>query len=119
VLVTPAGLNLYGSRAGRVLSWVFQPMLFAAGALIVPGRVFVAPLLEAAVAGDAVLGRADVPALVDAAMRAMPGWLIPANVAKLALTTVGSALVVVLLALPSARAYGRARGGAMPAATRT
>jgi hypothetical protein len=117
-LATLAVLNLNGRPLGRTLSWIFQPMLFVAGALIVPGQVFVTPLLESMVksSGDPVLARVDVPDLVDAAMRAMPGWLIHANVAKLTLTTLGSALVVVLLALPSARAYVRARA-ATPAAT--
>lgn len=102
VLATLALLNLAGKRLGRILSWIFQPILFVAGCLIVPGQVFTAQLLS--FKGTA-LARIDVPALVDAAMRVIPGWLIYANVAKLVLTTVGSLLVVVLLALPSAREF--------------
>lgn len=102
VLATLALLNLAGKRLGRILSWIFQPILFVAGCLIVPGQVFTAQLLEVP-----ALPRLDVPALVDAAMQAMPGWLLYANVAKLILTTAGSLLVIVLLALPSAREFFR------------
>lgn len=110
-LATLALLNLNGKRLGRILSWIFQPILFIAGVIIIPGQVFVAPLLESAFksSGDPALARIDVPALVDAAVQVMPGWLLYANIGKLALTTLGSVLVVVLLALPSARAYFRGR----------
>ncbi|MFC5822426.1 hypothetical protein [Nonomuraea insulae] len=36
----------------------------------------------------------------------MPGWLTAANIAKLALTTLGSLLVIALLAVPTARRVG-------------
>lgn len=110
-LATLALLNLNGKRLGRILSWIFQLILFIAGVIIIPGQVFVAPLLESAFksSGDPALARIDVPALVDAAVQVMPGWLLYANIGKLALTTLGSVLVVVLLALPSARAYFRGR----------
>lgn len=111
ILGALALLNLYGRRLGRILSWVFQPILFVAGAALVPGQVFLVPLLESAFksSGDPALARIDVPVLVDVVTQVMPGWLIYANVAKLTLTTLGSVLVVVLLALPSARAYFRSR----------
>ncbi|WP_327586348.1 hypothetical protein OHA25_04525 [Nonomuraea sp. NBC_00507] len=109
ILAMLALLNLNGKRLGRVLSWIFQPILFVAGAIIVPRQVWVTPLLESTFKSDPVLARIDVPALVDAALQAMPGWLLHANVGKLALTTLGSALVIVLLALPSARAYFRGK----------
>lgn len=103
VLATLAVLNLRGSRVGRIASWIFHPALLAAGAVIVPGQVFTAHYLTTALAEDPILAGADLPALVAAAARAMPDWLLTANVAKLVLTTAGSLLVVVLLALPSAR----------------
>ncbi|MGN9837271.1 hypothetical protein ACTMTI_04000 [Nonomuraea sp. H19] len=111
ILGALALLNLNGKRLGRILSWVLQPVLFLAGAVIVPGQVFVAPLLESVFmnSGDPALARIDVPALVGAATQVMPGWLLYANVGKLTLTTLGSVLVVVLLALPSARAHVRGR----------
>ncbi|MFD1939684.1 hypothetical protein ACFSKW_50335 [Nonomuraea mangrovi] len=109
ILVALAALNLAGKRAGRILSWIFHPILFAMGAVIIPSQLFTVQLLESAFksSGDSTLARIDVPALVGAATHAMPGWLPYANVAKLALTTLGSLLVVILLALPSARTYFR------------
>ncbi|WP_188188634.1 hypothetical protein [Nonomuraea sp. SYSU D8015] len=111
ILASLALLNLNGKRLGRTLSWIFQPILFVAGAVIVPGQVFVAPLLESAFksSGDPALARIDVVSLVDSTTQVMPGWLHHAAVAKLALTTLGSVLVVALLALPSARAHFRGR----------
>ncbi|MEV0386824.1 hypothetical protein [Nonomuraea sp. NPDC050643] len=109
ILVALASLNLAGKRAGRILSWIFQPILFAMGAVIIPGQLFTTQLLTSSFkdSGDSMLTRIDVQALVGAATDVMPGWLSSVNIAKLALTTVGSALVVILLALPSARAHFR------------
>jgi len=109
VLTTLALLNLRGNRIGRTLSWILQPILFVAGCLIVPSQVFTAQALDSSVknSGDPMLARIDVRAMVDAAVHVMPGWLLPVNIGKLALTTLGSLLVVILLAIPSARAYFR------------
>lgn len=109
ILVILAWLNLAGRRIGRILSLIFQPILFVLGVVIIPGQLFTAQLLESIFksSGDAALARIDVPALVEAAMSVMPGWLIPADVTKLVLTTVGSVVVVILLLVPSARAYFR------------
>ncbi|MEV6874584.1 hypothetical protein [Amycolatopsis sp. NPDC051128] len=111
VLVVLALLNLAGRRAGQVLSWVFHPLLAVAGALIVPAQLFTATFLAASFrdSGDPVLRQVDVPKLVDAARAAMPSWLPVVDGAKLVLTTAGSLLVIVLLALPASRAYFRAR----------
>jgi hypothetical protein len=111
VLVVLALLNLAGIRVGRILSWIFHPILLVAGIVIIPGQVFTASLLESSfrTSGDAVLQRIDVPALVGAAQRAMPGWLPYVDGAKLVLTTLGSVLVIVLLTVPSARRYVRGR----------
>ena len=49
-----------------------------------------------------------IPKLVDAAGHAMPSWLPVVDGAKLVLTTAGSLTVIVLLALPPARAFFRA-----------
>jgi hypothetical protein len=48
-----------------------------------------------------------VPAVVDAAIHAMPGWLPAATIAKFVLTTLGSLVVIVLLAAPPAGRYCR------------
>ncbi|MEU8150366.1 hypothetical protein [Nonomuraea sp. NPDC048901] len=109
VLVTLALLNLRGNRVGRMLSWILQPVLFVAGSVIVPSQVFTAQVLESSFkkSGDPVLERIDVRAMVDAAAHVMPSGLLYVNIGKLALTTLGSLLVVILLATPSARAYFR------------
>jgi hypothetical protein len=111
VLVVLALLNLAGNRVGRTSSWIFHPILVVAGTVIIPGQVFTTSVLESGfrTSGDAVLRRINVPALVGAADRVMPGWLPYVDGAKLALTTLGSVIVIVLLAVPSARRYVRAR----------
>ena len=119
VLVVLALLNLTGRRAGQVLSWIFHPLLVVAGSLIVPAQLFTATFLSASFrdSGDPVLRQVDVPKLVDAAREAMPSWLPVADGAKLVLTTAGSLLVIVLLALPSARVFFRARRRVNPTST--
>ncbi len=107
VLTTLALLNLAGNRTGRLLSWIVHPILIVAGSLIIPGQVFTAPFLKSALqtSGDAMLERIDVRAVVDAAAHAYPAWLPYVAVAKLVLATLGSLLVVILLALRPARTY--------------
>lgn len=99
VLVVLAVLNLAGGRVGRIGSWIFHPVLVVAGIVIIPGQVFTASFLESSfrTSGDAVLQRIDVPTLVGAAARAMPGWLPYVDGAKLVLTTLGSVVVIILL----------------------
>ena len=99
VLVAFALLNFAGKRAGRILSWLFHPVLAVAGILIVPAQLFTASYLQASFRDDPVLARIDVPALVTAAQHAMPAWLPAVDWAKLLLTTLGSVAVIVLLAL--------------------
>jgi hypothetical protein len=113
ILVVLALLNLAGFRAGRLLSWVFHPILFVAGCLIVPGQIFTAQFLQAQfkASGDPMLERLDVQAVVGAGAHAMPVWLPEVDVAKLLLTTLGSLLVIVLLLTRSARAHARRRSG--------
>lgn len=111
ILTTLALLNMAGKRAGRILSWIFHPILFVAGCIIIPGQVFTAGFMESSFknSGDPMLARIDVPALVDAARHVLPGWLLYVDVGKLVLTTLGSLLVIILLAVPSARAHFRKR----------
>jgi hypothetical protein len=109
ILATLAVLNLAGNRIGRILSWIFHPILFVAGCIIIPGQLFTTQYLEAAFkkSGDPMLERINVQAMVDAATHVFPGWLPYVNVGKLVLTTLGSLLVIILLAAPSARAFFR------------
>lgn len=107
VLIMLAILNLRGHRAGRLISWIFQPLLVVAGLILVSGQVFLEAGLEQALARSGVTG-VDVPALVAAARAAFPWWYPAEAWLKLIFVTVGQLVTVVLLALPSARAYVRA-----------
>ncbi|MFI6297776.1 hypothetical protein ACIBEJ_39720 [Nonomuraea sp. NPDC050790] len=100
ILAALALLNLAGRRIGRILSWIFQPILLVLGLVIIPSQVFTARFLEP------VLPGVDAHALVAAALGAMPAWSTAVSWAKLLLTTVGSIVVVVLL-IRSARATSR------------
>jgi hypothetical protein len=53
------------------------------------------------------LAAIDVKAFVDAATDAFPGWFLTAVRARFALVTVGSLLIIILLALPSATGHFR------------
>lgn len=104
VLATLAVLNLRGSRIGRIGTFVFQPLVLLAGGTVIAGQVFAVQFVEFAFAksGDVTLERIDVRAVMSAAMEAFPGWL-PINVwARFVLATLGSLLVLVLLASRSA-----------------
>ena len=109
VLVVLAVANLAGRPAGRILSYVVHPVLFVAGALIVPGQVFTAWYLRRSFAPstDPDLHRLDASALVAATQHVFPPWLLPVDVAKLVLTTVGSVLVVAALSTRNGRGFFR------------
>jgi hypothetical protein len=100
-LVALAALNLAGSDAGRIASWIFQPLLFVAGSFITAGQVFTVRYIESAFkkSGDATLQRINVRAFVDAARQAFPAWLPYLIVVRFVLVTVGSLLVIILLAV--------------------
>lgn len=105
-------LNLAGNRIGRILTWIFQPTLMIGGGIIIAGQVFVARSIELAFesSSDSTLKNIDVQALVEAAKTAFPGWYEYHIYVRFALVTLGSLLVIVLLALPSANAYFRKEG---------
>ncbi|ADD45651.1 hypothetical protein [Stackebrandtia nassauensis] len=109
ILVGLAVGNLRGKRSGRVLTWVLQPLLLVAGAVLVSGQVFLVRGIEAAFAGSGnpALADVDVPALVEAARSAFPAWYPVETWAKFVLVTLGSAVTIVLLALPRSRAFTR------------
>jgi hypothetical protein len=106
---TLGALDLAGSEVGRTLSWICQPIILVLGAVIMPGEVFTVRYVESAFekSGDPALRGIDVKAFVDAARGAYPGWFGFVVAARLALATVGSLLVIVLLAVPQASAYFR------------
>jgi hypothetical protein len=112
ILVTLAVLNLNGRRLGQRATWVFQPLLAVAGAILVSGQVFLVQGLERALTQNGITG-VDVKALVAAAGSAFPSWYPIESWAKLILVTAGSVATIVLLALPQARAFFRAQRKAL------
>jgi hypothetical protein len=104
-----AVLNLDGNETGRILSWIFQPILLVAGGLVSFRQAIAGRFLETAyrTSGDRTLAAIDVKAFVDAATDAFPGWFLTAVLARFVLVTVGSPLIIILLAMPSATAYFR------------
>lgn len=107
VLIMLAILNLGGSRVGRLISWIFQSLLIVAGLILVSGQVFLEAGLEQALVRSGVTG-VDVSALVSAARAEFPWWYPAEAWLKLIFVTLGQVVTLILLALPSARAYVRA-----------
>jgi hypothetical protein len=108
-LVVLAVLNLAGNPAGRIGSWIVQPLLLIAGGLILSRQVFTARFLASAFRNstDATLAGINVQAFVDAATGAYPAWFPYVVNARFVLATLGSLLIIILLAVPSANAYFR------------
>jgi hypothetical protein len=108
-LATLASLNLTGSEVGRILSWIFQSIVLVGGGIVMAGQVFTVRFLKSAFkkSGDATLQSIDVKAFVDAALGEFPVWFRYLVAARFVLATVGSLLVIILLAVPSANAYFR------------
>ncbi|MEU4191665.1 hypothetical protein AB0E69_07200 [Kribbella sp. NPDC026611] len=107
VLFVLAGLDLAGVGPARIASWVFAGLLFFAGGFITAGQILAARFTQAAFrrSSDPAVRNLDAQAIVDAAGGEFPGWLRPVQYVRFALTTVGSALVIVLLATPAAGAH--------------
>jgi hypothetical protein len=108
-LVVLAVLNLAGNGVGRILSLILQPILLVGGGFITFRQAFAGRFLESAFknSGDATLAGINVKAFVDAAADAFPAWFLYAVRARFALVTLGSVLVIILLAVPSANTYFR------------
>lgn len=112
VLLALAAANLAGRPWARVASYVAHPILFVAGLLIVPGQVFTTGFLRDSFArsADPQLHHVDAAALVAATQHVFPAWLLPMDVAKLVLTTLGSVLVVLALCTRGSRQFFRRNG---------
>lgn len=108
-LGTLASLNLAGNPTGRIVTWIFQPIFLLGGGVVTAGQVFAVRQLQSAFSksGDATLRSINVKAFVDAAMGAFPTGFRYLVAARFALTTVGSLLVIILLAVPPASAHFR------------
>jgi hypothetical protein len=104
VLLVLASLNLAGVAIGRIITWIFQSIFLVVGGFVTASQVFSVQQLESAFkkSGDTTLQAIDVRKFVAAAMSAFPPGFRYLVVARFVLTTVGSALVIVLLALPPA-----------------
>lgn len=96
LLTVAAVLNINGEDAGRVLTWVVQPLLLLAGGAITYGQVFADRYVVKALTSDGVTA-ADAAAVVGAARSEFPGWLRPLVVSRFLLTTLGSIVIVILL----------------------
>jgi hypothetical protein len=107
VLVALASLKLAGIGTGRILTWIFYSVFLVIGGFVTAGQVFAVRQLKSAFkrSHDATLQAIYVEKFVDAAMRAFPNWFRHLVVTRFLLTTVGSVLVIVLLALPPASDY--------------
>jgi hypothetical protein len=102
-----ATLNLAGNGVGRTLTWVFQPIVLVAGGVVSAGQVFAGRYVRSAFVrtGDEELAGIDVGELMDAAVRAFPSWFRIVVIARFALVTLGSVVIIILLTLPSATHY--------------
>ena len=107
VLTALALLNVAGSNAGRVATWAFHSILLLAGGLVTGQQVFAVRFVGSAFSksGDADLARVDVDALIDAATGAFPHWFRSVVAIRFVLVTVGSLVVILALALPSASSH--------------
>ncbi|MFC7625249.1 hypothetical protein [Microlunatus sp. GCM10028923] len=101
VLVVLAVLNLTGTPAGRIGSWIFQPILLVVGGYVTVSQLRTTRMLQAAFAksDDERLHTLNVASFVDAATGAYPNWLRPLQVARLVLVTAGSLLIIILLVI--------------------
>ena len=101
VLAALAVLNLAGVSAGRTLTWVLQPLMLLAGGFVTAGQVFVVRYVEAAVrkSDDPLLRGVNVGSFITAAQAEFPGWVRPLIILRFLLATMGSALILTLLAL--------------------
>jgi hypothetical protein len=107
LLATLAGLTLAGSGAGRLLSWIVEPLVLVGVGLVCAGQVFAAHYTRVAFArsNDPAVRALDASAVVGAAGAALPTWVRPLVLARFALVVLGSPAVIALLALPAAGRY--------------
>ncbi|MEU2851529.1 hypothetical protein [Streptomyces syringium] len=101
VILTALGaLNLAGSPTGRLLSWIVEPMVFLGVGFITAGQVFATAYTRAAFARSAepAARTIDARALIAAADSGFPAWLRPLVLIRFPLATLGSVLVMALLA---------------------
>ncbi|MFC7647535.1 hypothetical protein ACFQX6_48735 [Streptosporangium lutulentum] len=94
--------NLAGKRSGRILTLIIQPIFLALDVFI-----FISQTSKVAYLQSILGSGADAQAILDAGDRAYPAWLPAVSDGRLIFTPLVSIAVIVLLLLPSARAYFR------------
>lgn len=102
-------LNLAGIGAGRVLSWILEPVVLVGVGLVTIGQVFAARYTEAmfSKSDDAAVRDLDGRAVIAAASARFPFWVRPLVLVRFSLATLGSFLVIVLLSTPAAGTHFR------------
>ncbi|MCO1577185.1 hypothetical protein M8C13_15615 [Crossiella sp. SN42] len=99
VFAALGALNLAGADLGRTLTWIAQPIILVLGLIVMPGEIWTTRYVEAGFrkSGDPAVRGLDVGSMVEAARRAYPAWLHLAIIARFALATAGSTVIIVLL----------------------
>jgi hypothetical protein len=101
-LLTVIGLlNLSQAAIGRTLTWVIEPLLLVVVGYVTGAQVFTTWYLKRAFekVEDERLRQVNIEAFLQAAVRAFPAWLRPLQVFRFGLATLGSIVVMLLLAL--------------------
>ncbi|NEA36605.1 hypothetical protein [Streptomyces sp. SID13031] len=109
VLFIVAGLDLAGVGPARVASWVVAGILLVVGGFITAGQLFATRYIEAAFkrSKDPAVRNIDARAIIEVAGKVFPSWLRPVQIVRFVLTTVGSAVVIVLLMTTAASVHFR------------
>ncbi|WP_112133384.1 hypothetical protein [Glycomyces dulcitolivorans] len=108
-LIVLALLNGAGKRPARVITWIVQPIILVCTLAGLAFTLFLSQTLTYLFesSGDETLEDLDIEAVVQATVDAYPAWTDIVSYGSLALGLLGSLLVIILLAVPSANAYFR------------
>ncbi|WP_069164366.1 hypothetical protein [Nocardia altamirensis] len=109
IVTALACLNLAGNAAGQLLSWIIEPLVMLGVGYVTTMQVFAARYTVRVLAKSADQRARDIDAhkVIRVASATLPSWYRPVTVVRWILATLGSVLVMVLLAMPSATAYFR------------
>ncbi|WP_030156164.1 hypothetical protein [Glycomyces sp. NRRL B-16210] len=107
LLIVLALLNGAGKRPARVITWIVQPLVLLCGGFLAFSQLLAADLLQAGIEATGGPEDLDAAALFDAVFGAYPAWAGIVDYGLFALATVGSLLVIVLLAVPASNAFFR------------
>ncbi len=102
VLLSITGiLNLADVEIGRTLTWIIEPLLLIIVGFITASQVFTTWYIKRTFrkAEDRRVRQVNVEAFVQAAANVFPSWLRPLQVIRFGVATLGSLVVIVLLAL--------------------